>query len=201
MKRTRAIFASVIDVSITVFVLLITLPIGCEFLQTGEDGPSPFSANPSDAATAVDEAGTAEVQGNTALVQDATATAGAIDSGSKGGSGAWVDGGGTIAPNEISCCAAHESPGCSDRHVQACVCNQYLPDCCTKSWDVVCVEVMKLKGCGVCLGDCCTATNKAGCADNKKVSQCVCSYDKNCCTKWDAFCVQINQIKCGICSL
>jgi hypothetical protein len=116
--------------------------------------------------------------------------------GGAGQAGSQVGQSGSAVRTGSTCCAAHAGAGCSDKQIQDCVCG-YDPKCCSNAWDFVCVEYLKIYGCGVCPGDCCSATNLPGCGDNTKVEKCVCTWNSDCCTKWDTFCVDINVAKCG----
>lgn len=118
-----------------------------------------------------------------------------------------------------SCCQAHDTPGCADPEVEACVCaqNSY---CCEMQWDDVCVAQVEQFGCGQCLpqteidcgngidddGDglkdcmdpdcsgvascsCDQAHPSPGCGDTA-VEACVCSQNCYCCEMaWDSVCV------------
>lgn len=48
-----------------------------------------------------------------------------------------------------SCCSEHETPGCEDPGVEACVC-AIEPFCCDSRWSAACLAVMEVHGCGEC---------------------------------------------------
>jgi hypothetical protein len=48
-----------------------------------------------------------------------------------------------------ACCLSHDSPGCGQPVVEACVC-AVLPDCCETAWDASCAILLNLLGCGTC---------------------------------------------------
>ena len=115
-----------------------------------------------------------------------------------------VDGGdanGDALPSS-NCCQAGEAPGCDDKQVETCVCENN-PQCCEIMWDSFCVAVAEVKGCAVCEeqpADCCTARETPGC-EQQEVEACVCAQDPECCdTMWDAFCVLLlDTLSCGNC--
>jgi hypothetical protein len=118
-----------------------------------------------------------------------------------------------------SCCHTHDTPGCFDASIEACVCaqNSY---CCEMKWDDICVAQVTEFGCGECLpqtetacgngidddGDglldcldsdcsqaascsCEQAHDSPGCAD-PAVEACVCAENCYCCEmQWDSVCV------------
>jgi hypothetical protein len=49
------------------------------------------------------------------------------------------------------CCDAHDSPGCDDHEVSACVC-ELDSFCCEILWDQICVDEVNGLACGVCEG-------------------------------------------------
>jgi hypothetical protein len=170
MTSRSATFTRAMDRVAIGFVLGFWLAPGCGLLKT-ENEKVPVPPAPFDSGTA-----------------NSPATSGSAGAG------------GSISQRTGStCCTAHETPGCSDKEIEACVCG-IDSACCSGKWDIVCVEMMKLQGCGVCPGDCCKITNVPGCEDNAKVQKCVCTLAQECCTKWDSFCVLLNSSKCGICS-
>lgn len=82
------------------------------------------------------------------------------------------------------CCEPHAGAGCEDRAIEACVCApDVLPDCCTKGWDVFCVEVVRQRYC------------------DPGIRQCVCEQwqQEGCCSvKWtDTFCELTAELKCS----
>jgi hypothetical protein len=48
-----------------------------------------------------------------------------------------------------TCCTPHSTPGCSNAHIQECVCDRD-PLCCRFEWDSECVEEIGDFGCGAC---------------------------------------------------
>lgn len=54
-------------------------------------------------------------------------------------------------PELESCCEPHDSPGCDDPNVQACVC-ELDAYCCETAWDEICVDEVGGEGCGSCEG-------------------------------------------------
>ncbi len=52
-----------------------------------------------------------------------------------------------------TCCAALETPGCSNSTVQACVCAAH-PECCSAQWTATCAAFVTSMGCGVCASPC-----------------------------------------------
>ncbi|MDD9966675.1 MAG: hypothetical protein OXR73_10640 [Myxococcales bacterium] len=85
-----------------------------------------------------------------------------------------------------SCCAVHDTPGCSNADLQVCVCER-LPACCTEAWSEACALVVQHKHC------------------QPGVRACVCGMEDGqwgqatCCEDaWtDGFCDQIATDKCG----
>jgi hypothetical protein len=84
-----------------------------------------------------------------------------------------------------SCCAAHDTPGCSNADLQVCVCEK-LPSCCTEAWDENCVYVVENKYC------------------QEGVRDCVCGSEEGqwgrtaCCeADWSSTCDSVAEIKCG----
>jgi hypothetical protein len=55
----------------------------------------------------------------------------------------------------VSCCEAHDTPGCDDEEIEACVCVEDTY-CCETEWDNTCVEHVESFECGECggLGGC-----------------------------------------------
>ena len=126
------------------------------------------------------------------------------------------------------CCEVHDSPGCEDGSVQACVCSQDS-FCCEYVWDEVCVDGVTGFSCGTCDGsgpvcgngecdgieDClvcpedCGECAGTGCCDphatpacdDAEIAACVCNEDAWCCTEeWDAICVEeVVTFNCGTC--
>lgn len=52
-----------------------------------------------------------------------------------------------------SCCAVHDSPGCTNADLQVCVCEK-LSSCCTDKWDQACVLIVKERRCQEGVRDC-----------------------------------------------
>lgn len=80
-----------------------------------------------------------------------------------------------------ACCAAHAEPGCSEPEVESCICD-LLPDCCTDSWDALCVQLY----------------NEQHCGDG--VRECVCKdweLDRCCTESWTTLCALTAEEKCG----
>ncbi|MCB9566286.1 MAG: hypothetical protein H6710_03565 [Myxococcales bacterium] len=105
------------------------------------------------------------------------------------------------APPVAECCAAHDTPGCDDLEVEACVCAQD-PLCCEAPWSDVCVAEVEAFGCGLCGGGdaCCEVHPSPGCMD-PQVTACVCAQDDFCCQEsWDQACVDgVELYGCGSC--
>ena len=124
------------------------------------------------------------------------------------------------------CCAPHDSPGCEDSSIQACVCKKDS-FCCESVWDDVCVAQVTDFGCGACNGlgcgdtkceggedcltcpedcgecsgeGCCEPHATAACED-AEIAACVCNEDAYCCqVEWDATCVdEVELFACGDC--
>ncbi len=49
-----------------------------------------------------------------------------------------------------NCCDANHGPGCSDPDIEACICSDIDPQCCSADWDDSCVQAVKSFGCGSC---------------------------------------------------
>ncbi|MCP4246547.1 MAG: hypothetical protein GY778_05820 [bacterium] len=49
------------------------------------------------------------------------------------------------------CCIVHDTPGCADEEIEACVC-AFDSYCCTYQWDEYCVFLVTYFGCGECFG-------------------------------------------------
>ena len=128
-----------------------------------------------------------------------------------------------------SCCEPHDTPGCADGGVQACVCEQDA-FCCDVEWDGICVNEVTSLDCGSCeggpacgdgecqggencevcpedcgpcegAGNCCEPQETPGCK-NPDIQACVCALDAYCCeTMWDDICVEeVEGENCGSCS-
>ncbi len=74
---------------------------------------------------------------------------GGTGAGGFGGTGAGGFGGTGGGTND--CCSAHDSPGCFDPAITACVC-AVDPFCCNVQWDQLCVDEVTSLGCGSCGG-------------------------------------------------
>lgn len=126
------------------------------------------------------------------------------------------------------CCEPHEFPGCDNKEVEVCVCEQD-PYCCEISWDQVCVNEVDESQCGYCIepicgdgacspfedcklcpkdcgqcppGPCCQAKASPGCPD-ADVEECVCAIDPYCCdVVWDTICAdEVEEYQCGWCGV
>ncbi len=108
---------------------------------------------------------------------------------------------GSCAPPPAACCEPHDSPGCDDLGVEACVC-EGVPECCEGPWTADCADAVELFGCGFCGGgdSCCEVHDTPGCVD-VDIEACVCTEDAFCCTDgWDDLCVQeVTTFGCGAC--
>jgi hypothetical protein len=80
-----------------------------------------------------------------------------------------------------ACCAVHNTPGCADAPTEQCIC-ALLPDCCTKTWDSVCVQLVREKHCEDGVRTCvCTTWQQSSCCD----------------TEWNDACALVAENKCG----
>ncbi len=109
---------------------------------------------------------------------------------------------GLCAPPAAACCEPHDSPGCDQPDIEACVC-EGAPECCEGPWTAGCSDAVELFGCGSCgggEGPCCEAHAGPGC-DDPEVSSCVCADDPACCdSEWDVQCVdEVELFGCGLC--
>ena len=95
--------------------------------------------------------------------------------------------GGNPEPGEKgSCCAAHDSAGCSNADLEVCVC-EVRQSCCKEKWDEECTKLVKAKHCQPGVRECV-------CGDGEgKWSQ------HSCCDEaWtENFCNQVAFNKCG----
>lgn len=96
---------------------------------------------------------------------------------------------------EVSCCVAHDTPGCENTTCETTICDAD-PYCCDNQWDGLCVQAAE-EDCVVCGGtvpgdsgqDCCESHEDAGCED-ASCEAFVCEIDSFCCeTQWDNYCV------------
>jgi len=142
--------------------------------------------------------------------------------GPAGPSTATSGGGGTFGVDAgeggDACCVAHESPGCDDEILAACVCLD-APDCCETEWSSDCARLVDQLGCGECVGspetgendpddsggppntqDCCGGGPAPGCND-PAVEACVCAEIGFCCeTGWEKVCGSaVEALGCGHC--
>lgn len=101
------------------------------------------------------------------------------DSGSGGGTDAGT------ALSQASCCEEHAEPGCVDVDTQACVCDK-LPECCTDTWDLPCVLIVKQKYCEPGVRECVCGPESEG---GWEQTQC-------CETNWGDLCRSTALIKC-----
>jgi hypothetical protein len=95
------------------------------------------------------------------------------------------------------CCTGHDSPGCDDPAVQACVCADQ-PWCCQRGWYGECV-VAALRCGAQCPGEgpCCAEHPTPGC-DDPATMACVCEYDWGCCLgAWYPHCAVYAMTQCG----
>ena len=91
-----------------------------------------------------------------------------------------------IAIGQGSCCAPHDTPGCSNAELQVCVCEK-LPECCTKQWSAACTLIVEQKYCQPGVRDCVCGTGSG------QWGQRAC-----CDSDWSAsFCNQVAESKCG----
>jgi hypothetical protein len=80
-----------------------------------------------------------------------------------------------------SCCAVGSGGGCADPEIEACVCG-LLPDCCTRTWDAVCVQLVVEKHCQPGVRTClCEDWEQGACCE----------------TRWTDFCEMTAELKCG----
>jgi hypothetical protein len=87
---------------------------------------------------------------------------------------------------EGSCCAEHDTPGCSNADLVVCVCEK-LSSCCTTAWDHACVLIVKQKYCQAGIRDC-----VCGDGQGQWMQHSCCDSD------WSAtFCDQVAQTQCG----
>ena len=112
--------------------------------------------------------------------------------------------GNTTAP----CCAAHDTPSCSDPGCCAIVCAMD-PFCCNNLWDGICADEA-IANCATCgaastscsngAGACCTAHPTPYC-NNPACCNIVCSVDPFCCNnQWDGICAGEALVVCPACS-
>jgi hypothetical protein len=82
------------------------------------------------------------------VVTDASFTATAVPKEAKTGS---------MGSEDMPCCVTHKGPECLNSEVSKCVCNRKA-SCCTKTWDLTCVDAVMQFGCATCSGATLTAT-------------------------------------------
>ena len=126
-------------------------------------------------------------------------------------SAAWAQCG---EPNTNDCCAANQTPGCSDLACCESVCAADA-FCCDTQWDQICANAAIANcdpsacggggggGGGVCgdpaAGDCCIANGTPGC-DDATCCDAVCAADAFCCdTEWDQICADLANQICEVC--
>jgi hypothetical protein len=84
-----------------------------------------------------------------------------------------------------SCCAVHDSPGCSNADLQVCVCEK-IATCCTDKWDEACVLIVEGRWCQEGVRDCV-------CLDGQgQWGQHAC-----CDSSWGSTCDTTARSKCG----
>jgi hypothetical protein len=62
---------------------------------------------------------------------------------------AKVNATGSMKSSDQPCCVAHKGPLCLNTAVAECVC-KVRSSCCTKNWDITCVDAVVEQGCGSC---------------------------------------------------
>lgn len=160
-----------------------------------------------------------ETQWDNVCVEEVTS----LNCGRCDGTGGTGGGGTGGAPPTGECCEPHDSPGCNDPSINACVCqgDEY---CCDQHWDNLCVQRVEEDNCGSCggsagapgtggtggggtggiygVGDCCEIQPTPACED-VEVADCVCAGDPYCCRyDWDALCVdEVDSLACGTCAV
>jgi hypothetical protein len=68
-----------------------------------------------------------------------------------------------------SCCSLHETKGCKDVDITACVCERDAY-CCQHSWDSRCIQAVDLFGCGTCQTETSKKNTKKSSESGKKSS-------------------------------
>jgi hypothetical protein len=93
---------------------------------------------------------------------------------------------GSMMPSSIgSCCSPHESRGCDNPDIEACVCDK-LKSCCTEAWTQACAFIVTTKYCQAGVRDC-----VCGSADGQW-------QQKSCCdVEWTDTCNTVAEAKCG----
>lgn len=77
-----------------------------------------------------------------------------------------------VDPSKGACCATHASGGCADGATEQCVCG-LLPDCCSKAWDAVCVQLVRERHCEPGVRDCvCKTWEQSTCCDSSWTNTC-----------------------------
>jgi hypothetical protein len=93
---------------------------------------------------------------------------------------------------DVSCYAAHPTPGCNNRAVQDCAC-EMRPTCCTEAWTLECAGLAR----ATCSQGCCNAHDGTACGDSD-CAACVCRVQPACCTgSWDRGCVTLAAGTCA----
>ena len=98
-----------------------------------------------------------------------------------------------------SCLVPHASPGCDDGGCCDAVC-RVRPECCTITWDAVCVKLVaaECEGCGSAFAGECTTTHLTPACADRVCCETVCDVDVFCCSEaWDTLCVEMAQSMCG----
>jgi hypothetical protein len=84
-----------------------------------------------------------------------------------------------------SCCSAHDTPGCDNAEIEACVCGK-LESCCKETWTQACTFIVTSKYCQAGVRDCV-------CGDGEGQWQ-----QHSCCdSDWSDTCNMVAEIKCG----
>jgi hypothetical protein len=168
--------------------------------SAGDDEPS-GGAGKNDAVDAGKAAGSggstgSSGSGGTTGTPDAGKTPVTMkDTGPTGGNDDEQDGGesgpdaGPALNGMGSCCAEHDTPGCSNPDLQVCVC-ELLPSCCTDKWEAACTYLVQQKYCQEGVRDCVCGTDTN--ADPKQWGQTRC-----CNTEWSSTCDSVAELKCG----
>ena len=103
---------------------------------------------------------------------------------------------------EAPCCESHpDSPGCSDKGCESCVCS-VDPTCCAEGWHVGCdtIAASTCQGTCGCAGSACVPHEGPG-ANDPGCAECVCfgaGQDPGCCeTEWGYFCSEAARVVCA----
>ncbi|MSR17984.1 MAG: hypothetical protein EXS00_02260 [Phycisphaerales bacterium] len=92
------------------------------------------------------------------------------------------------------CYVVHDSPGCNDLVISIGVC-ALRPECCSATWDQVCVDEVILQngpiGCGIGEVGACNMVHARPYCSEAECCTAICAGDPFCCdTTWDSTCVQ-----------